>query len=199
VLRTFRKDDEPKEERNLEHVEDKPERVFQCDAIVQVLPEAVERSGEGGYQFSLRSLYYRVRILTKAIIDAEPTYNYFSNVITDYEALHGEIDQLIRDTRGVFIDPHGGELIPLGTVTVAAYNRPSWSYSNILFLEKEDLVSALNQSGFLDRWDCFATSSKGFSTRAVRDLIDKIAVEGRDEPTKFFTVHDADASGSMIY
>jgi hypothetical protein len=33
----------------------------------------------------------------------------------------------------------------------------------------------------------------------VRDLIDKIAVEGRDEPTKFFTVHDADASGSMIY
>ena len=189
----------PKDRRENSELEDKPERVFQRDAIFHVLPEAIERSGEGGYQFSLRSLYYRVRILTKAIIDAEPTYNYFSSVITNYEALHGEIDRLIRDTRGVFIAPHGGELTPLGTVTVAAYSRPAWSYSNILFLEKEDLVSALNQSGFLDRWDCFATSSKGFGTRAVRDLIDKIATEGRDEPTKFFTVHDADASGSMIH
>jgi hypothetical protein len=188
-----------KDRRENSELEDKPERVFQRDAIFHVLPEAIERSGEGGYQFSLRSLYYRVRILTKAIIDAEPTYIYFSKVITDYEALHGEIDRLIRDTRGVFIAPHGGELTPLGTVTVAAYSRPAWSYSNILFLEKEDLVSALNQSGFLDRWDCFATSSKGFGTRAVRDLIDKIAAEGRDEPTKFFTVHDADASGSLIH
>jgi hypothetical protein len=81
---------------------------------------------------------------------------------------------------------------------VAAYVRPTWSYSNILFLEKEDLVSALRQSGFLNRWDCFALSSKGFSSRAARDLIDKIGSSGKEEPTKFFCVHDADASGSLI-
>jgi hypothetical protein len=67
-----------------------------------------------------------------------------------------------------------------------------------LFLEKEDLVSILRQAGFLDRWDCFAMSSKGFSTRAARDLFDKIGAAGSNEPTKFFCVHDADASGSMI-
>jgi hypothetical protein len=187
-----------KDNPDLENVEDKTERVFQRDAIYEVLPEAIERSGEGGYNFSLRSLYYRVRILTKGIINAEPSYNYFASVITDYEAAHGEIDKLIRDTRGVYVEPHGGELMPLGTVTVGTYERPAWLYSNVLFLEKEDLVSALRQSGFLDRWDCFATSSKGYGTRAVRDLIDKIHAAGRDEPTKFFCVHDADASGSMI-
>ena len=56
----------------------------------------------------------------------------------------------------------------------------------------------MRQSGFLNRWDCFALSSKGFSSRAARDLIDKIGSSGKDEPTRFFCVHDADASGSLI-
>jgi hypothetical protein len=195
VLVASRKDNGEDDE---EEDEEKPERIFQRSAILRVLPEAIERSGEGGYEFSQRSLYYRVRILIKEIITVEPTYNYFCSVLTDYENDRGEIDKLIRDTRGVYVEPHGGELTQMGTVTVAAYNRPSWSYSNILFLEKEDLVSALRQSGFLDRWDCFALSSKGFSSRAARDLIDKIGTSGKEEPTKFFCVHDADASGSLI-
>jgi hypothetical protein len=178
--------------------EEKPERVTQRDAIWQVLPEAIKRSGEGGYAFSQRSLYYRVRILTKEIIPVESTYNYFCSVLTDYENDKGEIEKLIRDTRGVYVEPHGGELTQMGTVTVDGYVRPPWAYSNILFLEKEDLVSALRQSGFLDRWDCFALSSKGFSSRAARDLIDKIGASGKEEPTRFFCVHDADASGSLI-
>ena len=40
-------------------------------------------------------------------------------------------------------------------------------------------------------------SSKGFSTRAARDLIDKLVEH--DEPVEVFCAHDADASGTMIY
>jgi len=40
-------------------------------------------------------------------------------------------------------------------------------------------------------------SSKGFTTRAARDLIDKLAEH--DEPVIIFCVHDADAPGTMIY
>jgi hypothetical protein len=174
------------------------ERVTQRDAIWLTLPEAAERSRDGGYQFSQRSLYYRSRILVSELIGVEPSYSYFTSVITDYENLDGEIKDMIRDTRGVYVAPHGGQLTQMGTVTVASYSRPAWAYSNILFLEKEDLVSALKQSGFLDRWDCFALSSKGFSSRAAKDLIDKIGSAGKDEPTKFFCVHDADSSGSLI-
>ena len=40
-------------------------------------------------------------------------------------------------------------------------------------------------------------SSKGFTTRAVKDLVDKLAEH--DEPVTVFCVHDADAYGTMIY
>jgi hypothetical protein len=40
-------------------------------------------------------------------------------------------------------------------------------------------------------------SSKGFTTRAARDLVDKLAEH--DEPCTIYCVHDADAYGTMIY
>ena len=49
----------------------------------------------------------------------------------------------------------------------------------------------------MERHDCAVMSSKGFSTRAARDLIDKLAEH--DEPIKVFCAHDADASGTLIY
>jgi hypothetical protein len=40
-------------------------------------------------------------------------------------------------------------------------------------------------------------SSKGYTTRAARDLVDKLAEH--DEPCTIYCVHDADAFGTMIY
>jgi DNA topoisomerase VI subunit A len=40
-------------------------------------------------------------------------------------------------------------------------------------------------------------SSKGYSTRAARDLIDKLAEHG--EPITVFCVHDADGYGTVIF
>ena len=42
-----------------------------------------------------------------------------------------------------------------------------------------------------------ALTSKGFSTRAVRDLLDHLA--SGPEPVTIYCIHDADASGTMIY
>ena len=58
-------------------------------------------------------------------------------------------------------------------------------------------MEALKQNRWLERHDCAVMSSKGFSTRAARDLIDKLVEH--DEPVEVFCVHDADASGTMIY
>ena len=84
----------------------------------------------------------------------------------------------------------------MGTKSVAAYERPPWEYSNFLFVEKEKIITLLKQVGFDVRWDCSITTAKGFCTRAGKDLLDKIAK--KDEPTKFFSVHDAHASGPLI-
>jgi hypothetical protein len=78
------------------------------DAILQVLPEAIKRASKlplfelrpskGPNAFSLRNLYYHVRILTKAdyYLREEPSYNYFCSVITYYENEYAEIENLIR-------------------------------------------------------------------------------------------------------
>jgi hypothetical protein len=164
--------------------------------VWKVIPAAIERSRNDYVGFGQRDLYYSVRLLIQDA-DAEVTFKYFGTILTDYENEVGPIEDMHRDARGFYVEPHGGEMTPMGTVTVAQYERPAWAYSNFLFLEKEDFVAALNKSGFLDRWDCFACTSKGFTTRAAKDLLDKIAL--KKEPTNFWAAHDADASGSLIH
>jgi hypothetical protein len=66
-----------------------------------------------------------------------------------------------------------------------------------MYIEKEGASEALKEMRWGERHDCAVLSSKGFSTRAARDLIDKLAEH--DEPVEVFCVHDADASGTMIY
>src|SRR5262249_56804766 len=55
----------------------------------------------------------------------------------------------------------------------------------------------LKAARWAERHDCMLMSSKGFTTRAARDLVDKLAEH--DEPCTIYCVHDADAYGTMIY
>jgi hypothetical protein len=102
-----------------------------------------------------------------------------------------------REPRGSITHPHRDETITLGTLMVEEYERPAWNFNKVLYIEKEGAQEALKQNRWMERHDCMVMSSKGFSTRAARDLIDKLVEH--DEPVEVFCVHDADASGSMIY
>ena len=74
-----------------------------------------------------------------------------------------------------------------------------WVYGSVLVCEKEDNVHMLRESGFAERWDCFLVSSSGFTTRALKDLIDHIGSTARDEPVRIFAMIDGDSHGSMIF
>ncbi len=121
----------------------------------------------------------------------------FTGIITDYEYEHGEIPLMYREPRGSITHPHRNETITLGTLMVEEYERPAWNFNKLLYIEKEGAQEALKQDRWLERHDCAVMSSKGFSTRAARDLIDKLAEH--DEPVEVFCAHDADACGTMIY
>jgi hypothetical protein len=86
--------------------------------------------------------------------------------------------------------------VPLGTLNVRQFNRPAWTFNKIITIEKEDLRLMLEQARWDQRHDALLMSSKGFNTRAARDLIDKIAETS--EPVRVFSVHDADAAGTLI-
>ena len=80
---------------------------------------------------------------------------------------------------------------------VEDYERPAWTFNKLLYIEKEGFSEALKAGALARAARLRLMSSKGFSTRAARDLIDKLAEH--DEPVTVFCVHDADASGTMIY
>ena len=100
---------------------------------------------------------------------------------------------MYREPRGSIYHPHRGETITLGTLMVEDYERPAWTFNKLVYIEKEGFSEALKDARWAERHDCMLMSSKGFSTRAARDLVDKLAEH--DEPVTIFCVHDADACG----
>jgi hypothetical protein len=172
--------------------------ITQKDVVLDNLDDVIaEVSGDEGYRFNERQLFYRLRPIVMEATGAELKIDNFKNILTDYESEQGEIPLMYREPRGSITHPHRNETITLGTLMVEQYERPAWTFNKLLYIEKEGAQEALKQNRWCERHDCAVMSSKGFSTRAARDLIDKLVEH--DEPVEVFCVHDADASGTMIY
>jgi hypothetical protein len=173
-------------------------RISIKDIVLDHLDDAIaDVSGDGEFRFNSRQLLYVLRPNVKDETDKTLSAENFNAILTDFEAEQGEIEGMFREPRGSIYHPHKGETITLGTLTVEGYERPAWIFNKILYVEKEGFSEALKDSGWPERHDCTLISSKGFTTRAARDLIDKLAEH--DEPIDVFCVHDADAYGTMIY
>jgi hypothetical protein len=104
---------------------------------------------------------------------------------------------MYRDSRGTLYHPHIQQDIPIGTLAVEEYSRPEWTFNKVLYIEKEGFFEALKAARWPERHDCALLTSKGYSSRAVRDLLDGLA-DG-EEPVTVFCVHDADIFGTTIY
>ncbi|GGE24758.1 hypothetical protein GCM10011390_50230 [Aureimonas endophytica] len=174
------------------------DRLTAKSVVLANLDDAIQKaSGDGLYRFNLRQLFYVVRPAVMATIGSELSYGNFEAIITDYEAENGDVPRMYRDPRGTVYHPHTGETIPLGTLAVEAYARPEWTFNKVLYIEKEGPFEALKAARWPERHDCALLTSKGFTTRAVKDLLDLLADDG--EPITVFCIHDADAAGTMIY
>jgi hypothetical protein len=167
--------------------------------IIDLIPPgAAKAGGDGRFRFGQRQLFYAIRPDFIAAIGEAPTWNYFCQVVTDYEeAIGTDIPMMYRDARGVIYHPHLGVEIPLGTLDVEDYARPAWLFNKVLYCEKEGFFPILRGMHWPEINDIALMTSKGFSSRAARDLIDMLAAS--DEPCDFFCIHDADAAGTMIY
>ena len=168
------------------------------DFVLDNLQTAIDKaSGNGASPFSQRQVLYALRPIVFAALGRELTAGYFSGLITDYENDVGEIEGMVREDRGSMVHPHDDFDMPLGTETVKEYERPDWQFNKIIFIEKRGFFDVLQAADWPQRHDCALMTSKGFSTRAAKDLIDKLAEH--DEPVWIGCVHDADSSGTMIY
>lgn len=176
-----------------------PAKRSQKEIVLSVLDEAIAKvSDHGKYRFNCRQLYYAVRPYIISELGAEPTYGNFNAIITAYEEDTGMIPGMYRDARGTLYHPHTGLEFPIGTLTVEGYRRPKWAFNKVLFIEKEGFFEALKAAEWPERYDCALLTSKGFSTRAVRDFLDMLADDAEEDIT-VFCAHDADAFGTMIF
>jgi hypothetical protein len=167
--------------------------------IREHLDESIEKvSGGGTTRYSLRQLYYAQRPHLIRELGVEPNYKTFAGVITKIEGLNGhDLPGIYRDTRGTLYHPHTGEEIPLGTLNVERYRRPEWTFNKILYCEKEGFFPILRAAQWPERFDCALLTSKGYASRAARDMIDLLG--DTDKAIQVFCIHDADASGTRIY
>ena len=173
--------------------------ISQKDVILSNIDEAIiKASGESKYRFSQRQLYYAIRPYVISQAEKELEYNNFCKVITDYEFKNGDIKLMYRDNRGTLYHPHIGEDIPVGTISVENYNRPKWIFNKVLYIEKEGFFNILKDNKIPEKYDMALLTSKGYASRAVKDLLDTIGEDSEEEIT-IFCVHDADASGTKIY
>ena len=170
----------------------------QKDVVLDNIEAAIAAvSGDGEFRFNARQLFYALRPIVMDELHEELKIGNFTSIITDYEADNGEIPGMYREPRGSITHPHRNETITLGTLMVEDYERPIWTFNKLLYIEKEGANEALKAVRWPELHDCAVMSSKGFSTRAARDLIDKLAEH--NEPIEVFCAHDADAYGTMIY
>jgi hypothetical protein len=169
------------------------------DVVLDNLDAVIaEVSGDGEYpSFNPRQLLYVLRPIVRSKLGVELKLGNFTGIIDDYEAEFGEIPGMYREPRGSIYHPHRNQTITLGTLMVEDYERPEWTFNKVIYIEKEGFGEALKDSGWPERHDCMLMSSKGFTTRAAKDLVDKIAAH--DEPVTVFCVHDADAAGTLIF
>jgi hypothetical protein len=176
----------------------KEKRPSQKDVVLENLEEAIANaSGHGEYRFNERQIFYQLRPIVLEETGRPLLIGNFKAIITDYENENGEIEGMYREPRGSMYHPHRREDIPLGTLMVEDYERPIWTFNKLIYIEKEGFSEALKDSGWPERHDCALMSSKGFTTRAARDLVDKLTEH--DEPCTIYCVHDADAWGTMIF
>jgi hypothetical protein len=153
--------------------------------------------GDGKYEFSQRQLFYVMRPEFIEYYGKEPKWGTYTNILTQYENERGNISGLYRDNRGSLYVPHGGGVIPIGTQSVAEFKRPEWKFHKILYCEKEGFFPTLRAAKWPEKWDCALLTSKGYASRAAKDLIDMMEDDG--EPIMCFCIHDADADGTMIF
>ena len=141
--------------------------------VLDHLDEAITKaSGNGVIRFSQRQLYYVVRPFVMDEMSEELTYEYFNTILTAYERKNGDIKGIYRDNRGSLYTPHKGETIPMGTLSVEKYSRPDYIFNKILYIEKEGIFEILKDVKFPERYDCALITSKGYASRAIKDLLD---------------------------
>ena len=199
------------------------DRVTVRDAAWDVMADAyMAASDNNRLPANARQIMYAARpeILTLSEKDSLNDQYFTQTLLPDYIAENPEecADwDVVYDARGTFTEPHTGRDVPLGTIEVRQYlgDRPEFGqspslgpqttilaptagaknrYKNVLFLEKEGFDPLLQAAQIAERFDVAIMSTKGMSTTAARNLLDRLT----PDIEQVLVLHDFDIAGFSI-
>ena len=108
------------------------------NAVVKVLPEAIEKASGGGVcEFSQRDFYYAARQLIQQFTEKELVQKYFDRIVDEYEKANGLIEGRLRDPRGYLLEPHTGQEDPAGHEGRGRIRDPALSVRHDSLLREE--------------------------------------------------------------
>jgi hypothetical protein len=188
------------------------------EAAYRVMEEAwLKASANGTLPANARQIMYAARPKIQELSGESLSDKYFTQtLLPDYVAERGVDWDVVFDDRGHFTEPHGGQEIGLGTLSVRQYlaglrapriddgaftgakvstHGPQGNYGAVLFIEKEGFDPLLKRVELGDRHDMGIMSTKGMSVTAARQLAERICGE-RGIP--LYILHDFDKAGFSI-
>jgi hypothetical protein len=194
------------------------------EAAFMVMAEAYAKASDGGaLPANARQIMYAARpeILEITGKDTLDDAYFTQRLLPDFIEMYPEICggwDVVYDARGSFIEPHGGSEVAIGTLEVRDYLRrrgaehrsaaitglledwrypthgPENRYKAILFIEKEGFDPLLRAAQIAALFDIAIMSTKGMSTTAARELLDKLS----PRIDQILVLHDFDVSGFTI-
>jgi hypothetical protein len=166
------------------------------EAVFAVIEGGVEAaSGGGRTRFPRRNLYYSVRKLIQERTLKALTSGYFESILRDWEEENGPLPGIYCDPRGYFVEPHTGNVVPLGTRQVESYVVPPWLFDKILYVEKKGFHELFQMSRLAERYDLGIICAEGYAVDAAKMLL---ARAEQSSPTTVLSLHDADFHGYNI-
>jgi hypothetical protein len=191
------------------------------DAAYRVMKDAyLKASDQGKLPAKARQIMYAARpdILRLTGKDKVDDRYFTQTLLPDYLRDHPDETagwNVVYDARGHLKEPHTGRSVALGTLQVRRYvgertvlgeavelntsasfptHGPVNRFENVLFIEKEGFDELFEAVNLAERYDLAIMSTKGMSTTAARELLDKITPKIR----RVFVLHDCDISGFSI-
>ena len=192
-------------------------------AAFQVMKQAyLKAKGGGTLPANGRQIYYAarpdiLRLTGKASLDSQYfTQTLLPSFVEEYPELTADWD-VVFDARGHLAEPHTGHHVDLGGLGVRRYMQqwvhsfsedvesltvnqdcpthgPTNRYRFALFIEKEGFDQILAAARIAERYDIAIMSTKGMSTTAARQLVDRLSIAG----VTILVAHDFDKSGFSI-
>jgi hypothetical protein len=194
------------------------------DAAYKVMEEAyLNASGNKAHPANARQVMYSARRqvleLTGGKCWSQSSY-FTQTLLPRFIDAHPELTadwDVVYDDRGHLIEPHTNKRIGLGTLQVRDYIRgwtprcperpsgvtiptrspthgPANRYRFALFVEKEGFHPVLERNRIADRYDVAIMSTKGMSTTAARELVNRLSQQG----VTVLVLRDFDAAGFSI-